>query len=50
MALEPVKRLSDVVFEPVAKAYRLGGFELAFLASGAFFMLPSREATEGSAG
>lgn len=33
------KPLSEAIFEPVNKAYKAGGFGLAFLTSGAFLML-----------
>jgi hypothetical protein len=35
----PEKTLSDAIFDPVSKAYKVGGFGLAFLALGAFLML-----------
>jgi hypothetical protein len=34
-----VKSLSDAIMEPITKAYRLGGFGLAFLLLGALMML-----------
>ena len=39
MAKTPEKSLSDAIFDPVSKAYKVGGFGLAFLALGAFLML-----------
>jgi uncharacterized membrane protein YciS (DUF1049 family) len=38
MSIE-VKSLSDAVMEPITKAYRVGGFGLAFLLLGALMML-----------
>ena len=35
----PIKPLSDAIFSPVSKAYKAGGFGLAFLTLGAFLML-----------
>lgn len=35
----PVKSLSDSIMEPITKAYRVGGFGLAFLLLGALLML-----------
>lgn len=35
----PVKNLSDAIIEPITKAYRVGGFGLAFLLLGALMML-----------
>jgi hypothetical protein len=35
----PVKSLSDTIMEPITKAYRVGGFGLAFLLLGALLML-----------
>jgi hypothetical protein len=39
MAKTPLKPLSQAIFEPVTKAYKAGGFGLAFLTLGAFLML-----------
>ena len=39
MPKEPLKPLSEAIFGPVTRAYKAGGFGLAFLALGAFLML-----------
>jgi hypothetical protein len=39
MPKEPLKPLSDAIFDPVTKAYKAGGLGLAFLGLGAFLML-----------
>jgi hypothetical protein len=36
---DPVKSLSDAIIEPITKAYRVGGFGLAFLLLGALMIL-----------
>jgi hypothetical protein len=47
--MEPeVRRLSDALSEPLMKAYRLGGFGLAFLVLGAIFLAASAAAPRGS--
>jgi hypothetical protein len=43
-----VRRLSDALSEPLIKAYRLGGFGLAFLVLGAIFLAASAAAPRGS--
>jgi hypothetical protein len=39
MTITPLKPLSEAIFEPLNRAYKLGGFGLAFLALGSFLML-----------
>ena len=39
MSKEPIKLLSDAIFNPTTKAYKAGGLGLAFLSLGAFLML-----------
>lgn len=43
-----VRRFSDAISEPLVKAYRLGGFGLAFLVLGAIFLAASVAAPSGS--
>jgi hypothetical protein len=46
--MEPeVTRLSDTLSEPLTKAYRIGGFGLAFLLLGAIFLTASAAAPRG---
>jgi ABC-type multidrug transport system fused ATPase/permease subunit len=43
-----IKSLSDAVMEPITKAYRIGGFGLAFLLLGALLMLTATFVTASS--